>query len=133
MSRVCGELISRLADQIGPRDAAKSGRSGSMPPSFGLPPHIQWMSWNDSSAFSAASALVAFESLMNNTRPAQADLFHPMREARKGLERARDLLALDAERSRSATGERGVLGVVGAAERTCGIEVDDRFGFAPRR
>ena len=90
-----------------------------MPPSFGLPPHIQWMSWNDRSAFSAASALVAFESLINNTRPAQADLFHPMGQARKGLKRAHDLLALDAQHSRDAACKRGVLGIVGAAERTC--------------
>ena len=60
------------------------------------------MSWNDSSAFSAASALVAFE-IVDEQHPAEpADLFHAMREAGKRLERARDALALDAKRARAA-------------------------------
>ena len=40
-----------------------------MPPSFALPPMIQNTLSNDRSAFSAASALVAFKSLMKRTFP----------------------------------------------------------------
>ena len=53
-----GELLRRLADQIGFADARKKLGSGSMPPVFGLPPAIQKMSLKQASACAAASALV---------------------------------------------------------------------------
>ena len=55
-----------------------------MPPVFGLPPAIQKMSVKLASARAAASALVAFESLTNSTRPRRPTC--SMRCARPGKE-----------------------------------------------
>ena len=79
-----------------------SGRSGSMPPSFALPPRIQKMSWNDSSAFSAASALVALESLTNSDAAEAADLLHAMREAGKARQRLARSPRVDRPSARAA-------------------------------
>ena len=84
------------------------------------------MSWNDSSAFSAASALVALESLTNSAAPILADLLHAMGEAGEAVDSALDVAEADAERARGGEGEGGVLGVVGAAQRSGGVERDLR-------
>ncbi len=111
---------------------SNSGRNGSIPPAFGLPPAIQWISRKDSSAFSAASALVAFESLMNSTRPRRPT--SSIRCARPGkVANARgDRVARHAERGRGGVSEGGVLAVVGAAQRPGAPEVDRRLGGVAR-
>ena len=88
------------------------------------------MSRNDSSAFSAASALVALESLTNSTRPILADLLHAMREAGEAREPPRDLLDAKPQRARGGEGEGGVLAVMRAAQG--GRDARDRSA-PPRR
>ncbi len=113
---------------------AKSGASGAMPPSFGMPPTIQWMrAGKAASAFSAASALVALLSLTNSTRPIAADLLHAVGEARESSRGPRGSLGLDAERARRGDGRRGVLRIVRAAQRADAGEVERRSRCRRRR
>src|SRR5438552_7602699 len=58
--------------------------------------------------------------------PQAPDLLHPMREAGESLERAGDLLALDAEGPCGGISERRVLTVVRAAQRSRSGEIDGR-------
>ena len=55
-----------------------------------------------------------------------------MSEPGKGLEGARDAVALDAERPRGGVSERGVLPVVGAAKRARRRKIGRRRGLSAR-
>ena len=71
--------------------------------------------------------------VVDEQHPAKpADLFHAMRKAGKRLERARDAIALDAERPRGGVGERRVLPVMGAAKRARARKIGHRRGFSAR-
>ena len=84
-----------------------------MPPVFALPPAIQKMSWKLASALAAESALVAFESLTNSTRPfVRADLLHAVGKAGKTGEALLDRRQIEAERDAGGNRAGGVLRVV---------------------
>ena len=110
-----------------------SGRSGSIPPAFGRPPAIQRMRSNDSSAFSAASALVALESLTIPHPAPGADQLAPVRQPRIARERRLDLPRPEPEAPRRRIGGAGVLVVVRPRQRRHLAQVDRRACCRPPR
>ena len=69
--------------------------------------------------------------VVDEQHPAEpADLFHAMCEPRKGLERARDAIALDAESPRGGVGERSVLPVMRATKRASARKIGPRRSFS---
>ena len=96
-------------------------------------PSDLWPVWCSSSAFSAASALVALESLTNSDAAEPADLLHAMRQTAKRGEAQRDPFDAEPERARDREGEGGVLAVMGAAQRRRPAQIERRRGaVAPR-